>query len=190
MNEKTFIVGQTYTLKGYPQCSVTYVGDGIGYGTDIYGVKSDTIMMVNREEWVLVGENSKEIMKEKFDVPASTMVDSAKGIRQFASGANRNSDEGKLDYEGFLSPAVLEAYAKYMHKNRKLEDGTLRDSDNWQKGIPKDAYMKSMWRHFMDVWKDQRGVETPEDRITNLCALMFNVSGLLFEELKEQNKDE
>lgn len=109
-------------------------------------------------------------------------------IRTFDTGANRNSDEGKLDFEGFLSPSVLEAYAKYMHKNRHLEDGTLRDSDNWQKGIPKDAYMKSMWRHFFDVWKDHRGQPTKEDEITNLCALLFNVSGMLHEKLKDVNE--
>jgi len=105
-------------------------------------------------------------------------------IRTFDTGANRNSDEGKLDYEGFLSPTVIEAYADYMHKNRFLEDGSMRDSDNWQKGIPQDAYMKSMYRHFMDVWKDHRGIETHEDEITNLCALLFNVSGMLHEKLK------
>lgn len=107
-------------------------------------------------------------------------------VRQFETGATRDTAENKLDFEGFLCPRVLTAYAEYMHKNRKMADGSMRDSDNWQKGIPKDAYMKSMYRHFMDVWKDHRGVETSEDEITNLCALLFNVSGLLHEKLKEQ----
>ena len=110
-------------------------------------------------------------------------------IRTFNTGANRNSDQGKLDFEGFLSPLTLEAYAEYMNKNRHLEDGTLRDSDNWQKGIPKDAYMKSMWRHFFDVWKNHRGLETKEDVVTNLCGLLFNVSGMLHEAVKETNKN-
>lgn len=108
-------------------------------------------------------------------------------IRTFASGATRDTSEDKLDFEGFFCPRVMTAYAEYMHKNRKQSDGSLRDSDNWQKGIPQDAYMKSMYRHFMDVWKDHRGVETEEDEITNLCALLFNVSGLLHEKLKEQS---
>ncbi len=56
--------------------------------------------------------------------------------REFISGATRNSEEGKLDYEGFLSPLALARYAQYMHRHRELEDGTLRASDNWQKGIP------------------------------------------------------
>lgn len=108
--------------------------------------------------------------------------------RVFESGASRNSDEGKLDFEGFLSPTVLEAYSEYMNKNTYLEDGSRRDSDNWQKGMPKDAYMKSMWRHFMDVWKDHRNIPTKEDSVENLCALMFNVSGMLFEKLKDKNE--
>lgn len=104
--------------------------------------------------------------------------------RVFDSGATRDSDEGKLDFEGFLSPLVLKSYAEYMNSNRKMKDGTVRDSDNWQKGIPTDQYMKSMWRHFFDVWTNMRGVDTSDDEITNLNALLFNVMGLLHEKLK------
>jgi hypothetical protein len=103
-------------------------------------------------------------------------------MRVFKTGATRDVDENKLDFEGFLSPLAIEAFAEYMHKNRLQADGKLRDSDNWQKGIPKDAYMKSMWRHFFTVWKNYRaGVDYKED----LCALMFNVQGLLHEEMKD-----
>ena len=89
-------------------------------------------------------------------------------VRTFDTGANRDVDEGKLDFEGFLSPTVLKAYAEYMHKNRTLRDGSLRDSDNWQKGIPIPVYMKSMYRHFFDVWSNYRGLETPETQKQNL----------------------
>lgn len=107
--------------------------------------------------------------------------------REFESGATRNSDEGKIDYEAFLSPTVIKAYGEYMHKNRKTEDGSLRDGDNWQKGIPVKEYMKSMWRHFFDVWSNHRGIKTEEDEITNLCAVMFNAMGMLHEKLKLKN---
>ena len=120
--------------------------------------------------------------KEAYDIVKA--IDTV-AKRTFDSGATRDTDEGKLDYEGFLSPPVLEAYAEYMHKNRQMADGTLRDGDNWQKGIPKDAYMKSMYRHFFDVWKDHRGYPTKEDDITNLSALLFNVMGMLHEKLKD-----
>jgi hypothetical protein len=104
-------------------------------------------------------------------------------MRHFDSGATRDTDEGKYDYEGFLSPLVLQAFAAYMHRNRLQADGKLRDSDNWQKGIPRDAYMKSMFRHFMDVWMAHRGYGGDVEEA--LCALMFNVHGLLFECLKD-----
>lgn len=104
-------------------------------------------------------------------------------MRQFETGATRDQDENKFDYEGFLSPAVLERFASYMHKNRKQADGKLRDSDNWQKGIPQSAYMKSMFRHFMEVWHAHRG-DNRYNKTEALCALLFNVMGYLHEELR------
>ncbi len=101
-------------------------------------------------------------------------------MRTFDTGATRDSDDTKLDYDGFLSPLVLERFAQYMHKNRVQADGGLRSSDNWQKGIPQDAYMKSAWRHFMAWWGRHRqgwGDMTEED----ICALMFNAQGYLHE---------
>ena len=106
-------------------------------------------------------------------------------MRQFDTGATRDNDENKNDYEGFLSPLVIECYGNYMTKHRKQADGNLRDSDNWQKGMPKECYMKSGWRHFMDWWKEHRGLGSREGLIDALCALLFNVMGYLHETLKE-----
>jgi hypothetical protein len=107
-------------------------------------------------------------------------------IRTFESGATRDTSQGKLDYEGFLSPIVLKRYAEYMHKNRIQSDGTFRASDNWKKGIPREEYMKSGFRHFMDWWSLHRGYEGRGDMEEALCALMFNVQGYLYEYLKEK----
>lgn len=106
-------------------------------------------------------------------------------MREFDTGASRDSDEDKLDYEGFLSPLVLEEFANYMHKNRIQSDGSVRDSDNWQKGIPLDAYMKSGFRHFVDWWSAHRG--GGQDVVEALCALIFNAQGYLHELLKEEH---
>lgn len=107
-----------------------------------------------------------------------------KVVREFSTGANRDVDTGKLDFEGFLSPLVMEEFARYMHKNRHLRDGTIRDSDNWQKGIPLDVYMKSAWRHFFTWWAQHRaGADVPVT-VEHLCALLFNVQGYLHELLK------
>lgn len=109
-------------------------------------------------------------------------------MRTFESGATRDDSDTKLDFEGFLSPAVIERYAEYMHENRIQTDGNLRDSDNWQKGIPKDQYMKSLWRHFFAVWKEHRTcAENAQVMEDALCAVMFNTMGYLHEYLKEQD---
>lgn len=106
--------------------------------------------------------------------------------RTFTSGATRDTEDGKYDLEGFLSPLVLERYAEYMHKNRHMVNGSPRDSDNWQRGIPLDAYMKSAWRHFMVWWKLHRNpkFDTEAEMENALCALLFNVSGYLHEVIK------
>jgi len=108
-------------------------------------------------------------------------------IRVFETGATRDTDQGKHDYEGYLSPLVLMRFAEYMTKHRHQSDGTLRESDNWQKGIPLAQYMKSMFRHFMDVWRIHRGyteATEPEDVTEALVALMFNTMGYLHEVLR------
>jgi len=109
-------------------------------------------------------------------------------MREFDTGATRDTDTSKLDLEGFLSPRVLQRYAEYMNKHRVQADGKLRDSDNWQKGIPLDAYMKSGYRHFFDWWVNHRGVTSvAKDNVEeSLCALIFNAMGYLHEHLKNQ----
>lgn len=109
-------------------------------------------------------------------------------MREFETGATRNNEEGKLDYEGFLSPLVLERYARYMDKHRYQTDGRVRNSDNWQLGIPQDAYMKSAWRHFMEWWKGHRNYIDKDDNFEEaICALIFNASGYLHEYLKKNS---
>ncbi len=105
-------------------------------------------------------------------------------IRKFETGATRDTDNGKYDYEGFLSPLVLERFGKFMHKNRIQKDGSYRDSDNWTKGIPQRVYLKSLWRHFLDVCLILRGwgqKATTQDLEEALCACLFNAQGLLHE---------
>lgn len=109
-------------------------------------------------------------------------------FRQFETGATRDQDTTKHDPEGFLNPLVIECYNEYMHKNRVQKDGSTRDSDNWQKGIPIPVYMKSLWRHFHDVWLWKRGYahKMKEPITTALCGLMFNTMGMLLEILKQE----
>ena len=102
-------------------------------------------------------------------------------MRVFDSGSTRNDDSEKYDYEGFLSPLVLEAFAAYMHQHRKQADGNLRSSDNWQKGMPPDQYMKSLLRHVMAAWKAHR---SGTFNIDDWMAILFNTQGYVLEQLK------
>jgi hypothetical protein len=137
-----------------------------------------------------VFDHSFEPLREAEKVPASDVK-----IRQFETGATRDTDTDKYDYEGFLSPLVIERFAAYMHKHRKQPDGNIRDSDNWQKGIPLSVYLKSAWRHFFDWWKMHRYKASHPEDTENwaleelLCAVMFNTQGYLHEILKNKSEE-
>ena len=106
------------------------------------------------------------------------------GVRTFGSGATRDTDEGKLDWEGFISPVAMHFFAEYMHKHRHQSDGQLRDADNWQKGMPRSQYMKSLIRHTWDlwlIWRSEEGSSGLKKATDLLCALIFNAQGLLLE---------
>jgi len=117
-------------------------------------------------------------------------------IRRFAGGATRDTDLDKLDYEGFFSPIVLQRYAQYLHKHRVQSDGQLRGSDNWQKGISPQVYMKSHIRHLMSIWLIHRGFEAFDEKGNKidleeaLCADIFNSMGHLYEILMEKVRQE
>lgn len=121
-------------------------------------------------------------------------ADAADPVRHFSSGATRDSAENKLDFEGFLDPRVLWAFAEYMHEHQTQPDGVERSGDNWQKGIPLDAYAQSLIRHVVDVWMIHRGhrVVRPEDghEVTldeALGACLFNIQGYWHETLKARD---
>lgn len=116
-----------------------------------------------------------------------TKISRKNKIRKFDTGATRDTDIGKLDYEGFLNPVVVRRYAEYMNKHRTQPDGQLRKSDNWQMGIPKEAYMKSLWRHMMDMWLEHRGYHESRDGMEDaICGVIFNSMGYLNEILREK----
>ena len=114
-------------------------------------------------------------------------------IRKFDTGATRDTDTGKLKYEGFIDPLVDKRYAQYMHGHRIQADGTLRDPDNWQKGIPLSAYGDSLVRHVVDFRLHFDGYQNEAvdpDIESVLCAIIFNARGYLFEHLKAKKKKE
>lgn len=118
-------------------------------------------------------------------------------IRKFSSGATRDTEKGKLDYEGFLSPIVLQAYAEYLNKHRILPNGDVRESDNWQGLFGPDhekVCIKSLLRHVMDLWALHRGYHPRYERgqyptlDDALGGLIFNAMAYWFKLLKEREK--
>ena len=112
-------------------------------------------------------------------------------IRQFGSGATRSPDDGRDDPEGYLSPLVINRFNQYMTKHCIQTDGSVRASDNWQKGMPLSSYMKGMWRHMLHLWQRHRGwpvtdLKAALNKEEDLCAIIFNAQGYLHEVLKEK----
>lgn len=112
-------------------------------------------------------------------------------LRSFETGATRSPDAGRPDPEGFMSPIVVECFSDYMNRNRVQSDGTVRASDNWQKGIPLPVYAKGLSRHYYHFWTRHRGYQVMDPMAAknikdDLCAIMFNAAGYLFELLKAE----
>jgi hypothetical protein len=114
-------------------------------------------------------------------------------IRTFDTGATRDTNISKLNYIKALCPLVLRRYVQYLDKHRLQPDGSIRDFDNWKKGVPKQTYMEGLGRHELSVWLlhfgydafDNHGRVAIEDA---LCAVIFNATGYLHEILKVQNE--
>jgi len=104
-------------------------------------------------------------------------------MRIFKSGATRDNDTQKLNYTGSLSPIVLKCFTEFMRKHN-IKNGKLqRDESNWKKGMPKQSYMDSKFRHFMMTWLlHDKFIKNDKDNsklIESLCAELFNTMGFL-----------
>ena len=87
-----------------------------------------------------------------------------------------------------IEPIVFEVYGKYMHRHRLQTDGELRDSDNWQNMFGDKHYdvcMKSLTRHFIDLWLEHRGFKSRDGKKDALCGILFNTMAYLFKMEKE-----
>jgi hypothetical protein len=135
--------------------------------------------------WIIRGEYLELIQEEQ--TKPTNPKDAP--IRTFDTGATRDTDQGKLDYTRALSSIVLERYVQYLNKHRKQPDGSMRDFDNWKKGLPFRESFGSLGRHFVDVWKMIEGFPAKDNHGScniddTLCAIIFNASTMLLERLK------
>jgi len=121
--------------------------------------------------------------------------EAGKKMERFNSGATRSNTDERNDPEGFMSALAIERYCEYMTKHRKQADGTIRDSDNWQKGMPFGRALKRMWRHLMHLWIRHRGFNPSDqyaavDMEEDLCAIMFNTNVMLHQLVKKRHEDQ
>ena len=125
----------------------------------------------NFNAWRTYGEESAKAWSQKLE----------HGIRKFDSGATRDTAEGKPDYAGFQSPLVIRRFGQYMLEHQQQPDGTARASNNWKKGIPRDAYFESLMRHVLDLWlhHEGHGGLARHGLEETLCAIRFNNDGYL-----------
>ncbi len=110
-------------------------------------------------------------------------------MREFETGATRDTDEGKIDLIGAMSPYVLEGWLQYMLRHRKQADGKLRSADNWKKGMPQDVCMASLGRHFLEAWKlHELGVPDKRQIHDALYAQMFNIIAYIDADFREKSE--
>jgi hypothetical protein len=117
--------------------------------------------------------------------------------RVFETGATRDANDNKLQYEGFLNPLVTKRFAQYMHKNRHMKDGSLRDPDNWQNLFGEKHFqvcIESLTRHVEDLKLHHRGYsdEAVEELEDSICGILFNAKAYLLKILLDKRgpKDE
>lgn len=108
--------------------------------------------------------------------------------------ATRTASENRYDPEGYLSPLSIERFAEYMQKNQYQADGSKRESDNWQKGMPERRLMQGLWRHFLHLWTRHRGFEPTdvnagEDIQEDLCAIIWGAQAMLHQRLVAEREN-
>ena len=117
----------------------------------------------------------------------------AEKVVTFGTGATR-STETAFDPEGFISPGALAEYCRYMAEHRVQADGKLRDSDNWQKGMPTSRAFRSLNRHHLDAWLIHRGYPPVSADCSTLrgalCGIIFNALLILKNEVVDRDSRE
>lgn len=110
-------------------------------------------------------------------------------MRNFESGGVRDTDEGKIDPEGCLSPLVLQKFSEYMLQHTTQADGNKRGSDNWQAHFGENHYAicaKSFWRHALDFWLAHRGLPSREGMEAAIHGCLFNLFAYADKYYKDQ----
>lgn len=141
-------------------------------GFMIWGKARDKTLADGEEEFRQVPRYQNPIAA----VEAQQKEDAIK--REFASGAKRDTNEGKVDFRAILSPAALQMFGDYMVRHNTMREGEKRSQDNWKKGMPLDSFIESFFRHTHELHAalerdDQWEIEEA------MCGCFFNLQGMM-----------
>jgi hypothetical protein len=171
---------KTRRTKTPPVAERLKTAEETGYEAGYAAAKRDQELIANAAREIPGIKSNTSLVTEHHGINPNA----GQGMATFDTGATRDLSDDKFDFEGFLSPTVIEAFAAYMHANRTTAAGQ-RASDNWQKGIPFDKYMKALWRHFHAAWKAHRKDPSSPMLLIDLMGIMFNAQGYAHEYLKK-----
>lgn len=105
-------------------------------------------------------------------------------MRHFETGAVRDDEDGKLDFVEPVSWTAFARYVKYMtEKKKKYGQG------NFKKGIPIDAYERSLLRHIHKYLVNKYEGGNEEKDQDHLSAIIFNTLGIIHEQEMEKIKN-
>lgn len=105
-------------------------------------------------------------------------------VREFPTGARRDTEVGKNRFAASLSPWAIEELVSYM---RRHNSQAHRREDNWKAGMPLDSFMESLFRHFHHAWKlHASGAVGGQEMKDALCGVLFNAQGYLHELVKPE----
>ena len=100
---------------------------------------------------------------------------------KFETGALRDNPEGKEDYTETISWTAMKRYAQFMTKKKERYG-----AGNFKKGIPIDWYEQSLLRHVQKYMANKYEGGDVEKDDDHLCAILFNVFGIMHEELRKK----
>ncbi len=103
-------------------------------------------------------------------------------MRKFNTGAVRDNEDGKIDFIETISYTAHARYAKYM-TGKKATYG----EGNFKKGIPIEAYEKSLMRHIDKYFRNKYEGGKDELDQDHLAAMRFNIDGIMHEEEVKKN---
>lgn len=103
-------------------------------------------------------------------------------LRVSSTGATRDTSANKPEYHRYFNPKTFARFGQYMLEHQVDPRGNYRPGNNWQMGMPREWFVGSLLRHYVEVWERfENDTLDGKDGEDALCAIIFNAQGLLLE---------